>query len=196
LKGVPMGSGLRVVLATVLATWTAAACLQPAFAEPVEAVTVTGPQTGQDDDPDGIAAWHRHRIAVRVVAPLFPSAVFVRLYRCLCGFEAERMLARNEGWDRSVSLSRSEIATLRQSVFYAPKPNVWTACVYPNQYGFLFFDRDRRMIGMVASNATFRSVQILPANPPSDDMKDIMADAGRLKAIVENHSEALRNIGC
>ena len=182
--------------AIVLRLALAFALFLPSLAQAgeIETVVVTKARTldNYDPDPYGLIARDQHR----VVAPLFPGASFVRVYRCMCWFYPDQMLARNQGWDKSVMLSRDEIALLRRSVFYAPEPLIWSACVYPNQYGFLFFDRSRRLIGMVASNATFEHVQIVPANPPSDDMKDIMVDAANLKAIVDDHSEVLRNLGC
>jgi len=187
----------RAFCAAIFALFAAAG---PVCAGDVAAGASSGPRTLADadaSDPDGIAAWERHRDAVKIAATLFPDAAFVRLYRCDCAFDAERMIADNEGWDGSVPLRESEVSSLRRAVFYAPEPHIVDACYKPFQYGFLFFDADRRLIGMVAASFSMEYVQIFPASPPSTDMATIMVDRLRLHAIVDAHKARLpRKLGC
>ncbi len=156
---------------------------------------VTFAFAGEDVTQADLDAIAKHRDEVKVPASLFPDAPFVRLYACRCGIDADKMLAHNTGWSKSVPLTDHEKAIVRSSVFYAPPAFIF-GCYFPRQYAFLFFDSGRKLVGLVAINFKAWEADIVPAEPPSPDFADIAFDRPKLWAIVMSHHSRLRQLGC
>src|SRR5262249_30806493 len=143
------------------------------------------------------AAWEKQRDQTKIAAPLFPDATIVKAYASsnALSVSEDGVVSAADGAKvlAGQSLTGTEIATLRRSVFYSPPPPAIAACCIP-RHAFVFYRSDGNYIGVVEVCFECDCAIIAPAPVHDPKLSRIVWNREPIREILQAHGLPVEQI--